>query len=209
VVVVVVVGNRLLGIPPLLNEDTIGGGMDEKETEESEAEEDLGLRVFSLGERPPPLPPKELLLGLGGAICAVCTSRECIFSFEPSTWNSQGVTSSLLLVFARAVVALDGRFCQNFFCGCMPADAAADACMDTLPPSSLVLDSVDGGISGIDSGDWVVGGVRSRESVLAAAFVEYGIPRYPPSSDCCFLGMGEKRKKKKTIASSLGVCIKM
>jgi len=156
--VVIVIGR--LSMPPKLEDEDIGGGID---IEAREAEEDLGLR----GEVPT-LSQERL-----GLPFVLCDSREWNFSFGVNTWNSQGVTSSL----ARpALVLLDGRLWGTDLRACIGTDPGRGT-----PPGSLLTDVLGGGTSGME--------VRSSERVLEKGEGRIAVVKGPSTERWC-LGMG-------------------
>lgn len=83
--------------------------MDEKDNEARDAEDVLGLR------RGAPASGR----ARGAFVLEICdlSVGEVI---GPNAWNSQGVTSSLFLVFGVEPEELDGR---SFICGCAGGDS--------------------------------------------------------------------------------------
>lgn len=165
-----------LGVPPRLEVEDIGGGMDKKDRDAREAEDDLGLRgeVVVLSQ-------ERLVLGIGPFV------RECNFSFgADNAWNSQGVTSSL----ARpALVLLDGRPWWTYLRGCMGEGPGRGG----APPPSIVKDVLEGGVSGTE--------VRSRERVLENGEPRIAVAKGPSTERWC-LGM-ETRSSAVYVGSSI------
>ena len=145
-IVVVAVEVGRLSMPPILEEEDrgmTGGGIDRRETDAREAEEDLGLR----GEAGP---SDEVRLGLGVFLVISPSGVSFGAGTGPRTWNSQGVTSSLFLVLALrpdpTPVVLDRRFWRRGWIG-------GETMWMGRPLPSWFKEVLEDGISGMGSGE--------------------------------------------------------